>query len=497
MQMAVPDLRTLWRTTAFRLTAAVAALFALAAIVAIGVIYWQVNAFATREVALKVNRSAQVLAAEIRNGASSRLSRRLAQTAQGDPGFLYVLEPPESGQQRAGNLAGWPNDVGADGRMSVFRSLRVSGDERLAIGFGQRLRDGSRLLIAQDASVLGQLAQSVAWWFAIGIGGMAVAGVAAGLLVSRMVLGRIGEITATSRRIMSGRLSERIALAGSDDELDDLAGNLNRMLSRIEELMAGFQEVSDNIAHDLKTPLNRLRNRAEEALNSTGGERESLERILVEADDLIRTFNALLQVARLEAGATDPEREPIDLVRFVGDVVEFYAPVAEDEGASITFEGQGEVMVSANRQLIAQALTNLIENALKYGIPEVAQPNGQDRSATIAITVAARGREAVLSVRDSGPGIPEADRELALKRFGRLDGSRSKPGTGLGLSLVRAVARLHDGQLVLGDGHPGLTVTISLPLMPAGSRSIGSHAVVSDRANGQLAEVRRTINESG
>ena len=257
---------------------------------------------------------------------------------------------------------------------------------------------------------------------------------------------------------MAGDLSRRIPRDGGGGELDDLAQNLNEMLDRIEGLMSGLREVSDNIAHDLKTPLNRLRNSAEAALRDPrGGEayREGLERTIEKADDLIKTFNALLLIARLEAGPLQESLETFDLGALVDDVAELYMPAAEEDGFALTVETEPGVRVIANKQLIGQAVANLIDNAIKYS-------KGATAASAIRVTAGRLGGDAVISVADNGPGISAADRERVLKRFVRLEESRTKPGTGLGLSLVAAVARLHHGEIRLEDNHPGLKVDLVL-----------------------------------
>ena len=357
--------------------------------------------------------------------------------------------------------------------LQVFRYRRGDGAPGLAVGVARPVANGLTLIVARDAAVLQRLARDIWWWFLVGILVMGALGVTAGLLVSHLVLGRIGRITATSERIMAGRLTERIPLDGTGDELDGLARNLNRMLERIETLMAGFREVSDNIAHDLKTPLNRLRNRAEAALSDARGaaaHRESLERILVEADDIIRTFNALLQVARLEVGAVDNAREAFDLSQLARDIVELYEPVAEENGGTIAFDGPAVLEVVANRQLIGQALTNLIENSLKYGRGKVSC--SATARADIMVEAIQEDDSVALTVSDRGAGISQDERAEALRRFGRLDRARSQPGTGLGLSLVAAVASVHGGRLTLSDNAPGLAATMSLPILGQPPRGV-------------------------
>jgi signal transduction histidine kinase len=257
---------------------------------------------------------------------------------------------------------------------------------------------------------------------------------------------------------MQGDLSQRIPTSGGNGELDALAQNLNEMLDRIEGLMSGLREVSDNIAHDLKTPLNRLRNAAEAALRDPrGGEayREGLERTIEKSDELIKTFNALLLIARLEAGPLEESVEAFDLGRFVEDVAELYTPAAEEAGFALAIEAEHGVLIRANRQLIGQAVANLIDNAIKYS-------RGGEPGSAITVRAYREGGQPAISVGDHGPGIAEGDRERALKRFIRLEASRTQPGTGLGLSLVAAVARLHHGEVRLEDNQPGLKVVVLL-----------------------------------
>jgi signal transduction histidine kinase len=284
-----------------------------------------------------------------------------------------------------------------------------------------------------------------------------------GWFVTRRVLGRIDSMTDTTRGIMEGNLSGRLAIAGTNDEFDRLAGNLNLMLDRVEELMVGLKQVSDNVAHDLKTPLTRLRNGAEEALRtarSSDDYRGALEKIIEEADNLIRVFNALLMIARAEAGNAREGMGEFDVAEVARDVAELYEPVAEEAGVSLTVEVPDQLRLFGSRELVGQAIANLVDNALKYA------PVGNDGAAPPSVTVRAMRRDDMvdLVVADTGPGIPEADRARVLERFVRLENSRSRPGFGLGLSLAAAVARLHGGALRLEDNRPGLRAVVSLPI---------------------------------
>ncbi len=268
---------------------------------------------------------------------------------------------------------------------------------------------------------------------------------------------------------MAGDLGGRLPVGRSGDELDRLAENLNEMLERIEALMNGLKEVSDNIAHDLKTPLTRLRNRAEQALAKSGSEgdyRAALEQTIEESDGLIRTFNALLMIARAESGQARDNMADFDAADVAQGIHELYEPLAEDNGLSLNVRSE-PAPLHGNRELISQALANLVENAIKYGQPKpAAQPLGADAAAadrTVLIEARRDGDRIILAVTDHGCGIPDADRKHAVERFVRLETSRTLPGSGLGLSLASAVARLHGGDLTLDDAHPGLRATLSIP----------------------------------
>jgi signal transduction histidine kinase len=284
-------------------------------------------------------------------------------------------------------------------------------------------------------------------------------------------------MTGTTQRIMAGDLSGRLPVGRSGDELDRLAENLNAMLERIEALMMGLKEVSDNIAHDLKTPLTRLRNRAEEALAKSRTEAEyraALERTIEESDGLIRTFNALLMIARAESGQARGNMDDFDAADVARGIHELYEPLAEDDGMTLRVQVESAPL-HGNRELISQALANLVENAIKYGKPDgIVQPLNAGVAAEtdrkeILIEAKRVGDRVLLSVTDRGPGIPAEDRKHAVERFVRLEASRTQPGSGLGLSLASAVATLHGGDLRLDDAHPGLIATLAIPALSSGS----------------------------
>jgi signal transduction histidine kinase len=299
------------------------------------------------------------------------------------------------------------------------------------------------------------------------------------------VLKRIDDINISAQGIMAGDLTRRLPVSGSGDELDRLAEGLNEMLGRISELMTGLQEVSDNIAHDLRTPLTRLRNHAEAAL-AFGGDaaayRQALEKTIEESDQLIRVFNALLLIARAEAGGDLGPLQPLDIGEAARSVGELYEPIAEEEGLVLTVRAEDGLKVRGNRELIGQAIANLVDNALKYGSPN---KDAEDPGAKpdVVITAERTGRSVSLMVADRGPGIAPADRARVLDRFVRLEGSRSRPGSGLGLSLAAAVARMHGGTVDLEDNQPGLRVRLTLPATDERPQSlVPAQLVLDDRA---------------
>lgn len=446
-----------------RITAAILLAFAVASALIFATVAWQTGSLLQRRNAERILTETRLLS-EIasrdgREALVSALNRR--HERRGD--MLYGLSGTPGEPDWLAGLKVWPATLDRDNASASFEftddAVYGQNESRVAIGATLRLPDGTRLLVARDVTAQHALMHSLRQMVFAGLALMAFTALVAGWLINRALMTRLTRISETAREIMGGDLSRRMHLTASNDEFDAVAADLNAMLDRIERLMAGLREVSDNIAHDLKTPLNRLRIRAEQALRDPGDDaacREGLEQVLVEADDLMRTFNALLQVARLEAGTPADNLERFDISAMIDDVADFYAPVVEEAGAELVVEVEPDVYISANRQLVSQALTNLIENAIKYGLD-------QGVAKEITVGAARSGRFAEIWVADRGSGIEEGDRERALHRFVRLDTARTKPGTGIGLSLGAAVAKGHGGEIHLRDNAPGLKVVIRLP----------------------------------
>jgi signal transduction histidine kinase len=468
------------RTTAFRLTLVYLSLFALFAASLLGYFAWNTRRLITEQIATTVNGETSELSDVFGRRGLRGLVFAIENRALRPGANLYLVTTP-TGQAIAGNVGSLAPGVMATLGWSetAYRRLdeQDSADHRALVHVTE-LPSGFRLLIGRDLEerrrLFGIVAEAAQWSLLI----VVVLGLGGGVFVARRVLRRIDAMTGTAQRIMAGDLSGRLPVGRSGDELDRLAENLNAMLERIEALMVGLKEVSDNIAHDLKTPLTRLRNRAEEALAKSGSEaeyRSALERTIEESDGLIRTFNALLMIARAESGQARDNMDDFDAADVANGIYELYEPLAEDDGMALHVRAVSTPL-HGNRELISQALANLVENAIKYGKPvAAAQPLSAGAVAATAsreILIEARrdGDRVLLSVTDHGPGIPEADRHHAVERFVRLEASRTQPGSGLGLSLASAVATLHGGELRLADSHPGLTATLAIPAPAAGDR---------------------------
>jgi signal transduction histidine kinase len=467
------------RTTAFRLTLVYLFLFALFAASLLAYFAWNTRRMITEQITTTV--SAEI--SEISEIYGRRGLRGLFVTIENRalrPGAnLYLVTTP-TGQMIAGNVGSLaPGVMGTTGwSETAYRRLDEEDNayHRALVNVTELSGGGFRLLIGRDLEerrrLFGIVAKAAQWSILV----VVVLGIAGGIFVARRVLQRIDAMTGTAQRIMAGDLSGRLPVGRSGDELDRLASNLNAMLERIEALMVGLKEVSDNIAHDLKTPLTRLRNRAEEALTKSGCEadyRAALERTIEESDGLIRTFNALLMIARAESGQARGNMDSFDAAAVAEGIHELYEPLAEDGGMTLRLK-TSFAPLHGNRELISQALANLVENAIKYGKPTEPKPTEKGSVVSLdakQILIEARreGDQVLLSVTDRGPGIPEGERKHAMERFVRLDTSRSQPGSGLGLSLASAVATLHGGELRLGDAHPGLIATLVLPARAASS----------------------------
>ncbi|MGA2891501.1 MAG: ATP-binding protein [Xanthobacteraceae bacterium] len=453
------------RTTAFKLTLVYLAIFVLFAASLLGYFALNTRRLITEQITTTVTGEINGLTQQYTQGGIRRLVIVVDLRSRRPGSSLYLVTTP-TGEGLAGNVGSLePGVLDHPGWLETnYRRLDApEGNDHHALVEVVELPGGFRLLVGRDLEererLFGIIANAGQWSIALVI----VLGLLGGFFVSQRVLRRIDAMTDTAQNIMRGDLAGRLPVAGTGDELDRLALHLNAMLQRIEALMRGLKEVSDNIAHDLKTPLTRLRNRCEQALRHPTGDdgyRAALETTIAESDDLIRTFDALLMIARAESGQARDNMIEFDAAEIARDVSELYEPLAEEKGIALTVDARTAAPVRGNRELVSQALANLVDNAIKY-----AGPNGKANGVPSEIVVKAGddGERIALSVADRGPGIAEADRGRVVERFVRLEQSRSEPGSGLGLSLASAVARLHGGELTLEDNHPGLRSTIALP----------------------------------
>ncbi|MFL6689703.1 MAG: sensor histidine kinase [Alphaproteobacteria bacterium] len=445
----------LFRTLAFRIVLVYLALFAVSAGALAGFTYWNTKRALDEETDQTIQAEIAGLSEQYQRqglgGLTDVITARSMHAGQG----LYLLVG-SLGHPLAGNLDAWPTVKRTGNRFVEFDyERRVGGilEHHPARGRVFKLVGGLQLLVARDvherSDTERMFTTALPWSVAL----MLTLGLVGGAVMSRNLLKRLDQINSTSREIMAGHLSRRLPVSRAGDEFDTLARNLNRMLERIERLMKGMREVTDSVAHDLRSPLNRLRNRLEGTLRRLpvdDQEAPEIEAAITETDRLISTFDSLLLIAEAEAGAARNSMSRVNLSALAHDVWELYQPVAEESGIALEMMPAQPLEVRGNGNLLSQALANLVDNAIKY------TPSG----GKVTIAAEQNGKGAIVSVADNGPGIPEDDRPRAIERFVRLEASRHSPGTGLGLSLVAAVARLHEARLELSDNQPGLKASM-------------------------------------
>ncbi|MGH6969230.1 MAG: sensor histidine kinase [Stellaceae bacterium] len=451
-----------FNTNAFRLAALYFALFAGSVLTLFAFFYLSTAGFIERQIEQTVGaeiRGLQEQYEQLGLGGLVALVRERSLHERVD-NMIYVMTDPFL-HEIAGNLSAWPRRTTSvkPGWITFPFEVHTRGGTETHTALGtQLIVGGDRLLVARDlrdATTFRQhVLSSIAWAALISLG----LGIIGGLLMTRQMLRRVESVANTTRHIIDGDLAQRIPLTGSGDEFDQLGTNLNAMLDQIERLMVGMRQVTDNIAHDLRTPLSRLRSRLEVTLlekPNAARYAEVLNETIAEADQLLGTFNALLSIAEAEAGSRRDAATTADLAEIARNVAELYEPVADDKGLTLAVSVPDSLPVRGDRHLLSQAIANLLDNALKY------TPSG-----TVSLSVRREGDTARVEVADTGPGIPVDRREVVFDRFVRLEGSRSTPGNGLGLSLVRAVAKLHDGRVRLDDNNPGLKAIFVLPATP-------------------------------
>ncbi|HUD24701.1 MAG TPA: HAMP domain-containing sensor histidine kinase [Burkholderiaceae bacterium] len=442
-----------------RLALGYAVLVAEAILVASGVFYFGTIGVMDRRVDGKITAISNRLMETFQNRPVEELARQieleLNDGIDSDTEIFLVVSP--SGQRVVGNLTAVPE--GARPLGQVVTGEVVRGGKRVSGRLiARQLPDGGFLYVGRDLSEQRSVRDLVVRALAAGAGASLVVLAAGALLFRHQIEKRIGRIRRTAGAIEAGDLKQRIPVT-SDDEFGRLSVDINRMLDRIGQLVDGVRHVSNAIAHDLRTPLGRIRNKLDEAVRhgTTAASSEAATAAIEDIDQLILVFEKLLQIAEAESGVRARSFEAVDLNRIANDMVELYDATAEQQQVSLKPTGSGAVLAAVDRNLLASAVASLIDNAIKYAGP----------GATIEVGAYTQPQSVAIEVRDNGPGIPAPERPKVTERFYRLDQSRNLPGNGLGLSIVSAIATLHGGALQLEDASPGLLARIVLPIGPA------------------------------
>ena len=453
------------RSATFRLALISASLSTLSAIVLFAVIYWAMTGYATSQFEAGIVSDAKALVEVARSdglgGLTEEVDRRTH--AKQTPAAYYLLLGND-GHVLAGNLpplaprAGWHRLHGSE-----HPRQDRDADEPTILAYGIALPGGGFVLVGRDAHLLEELRELIVRAFAWAGGVTVMLAIGSGLLVSTGFLRRVEAINRTTQEIIDGDLKRRVPTRDTGDEIDHLAGNLNRMLDRIGALMEGLRQVSNDIAHDLRTPLARIRQRLDDLRLNAGSLAEYeavVDRTMGDVDVILGAFNALLRIAQIESGTRRAGFADVDLSAIFQNVVDAYAPVAEQDGQTLTANIQAAVTVRGDDALLTQMLSNLVENALRHTPLDTA----------IDVRLEDTQDGVVATVTDTGPGIPEEARDKVLQRFYRLDASRTTAGSGLGLSLVAAVTELHGIAITLTDNAPGLKVILKFPAVVTRNR---------------------------
>jgi signal transduction histidine kinase len=443
------------RSLIFRYALIYTALFCATSLAILGFLYWSTFALDQGRVDAEISAEAALLQEKFSRKGVAEIKTILARRSSDRPGAstIYMLATQRL-EWVAGNLQVWPDGEPAGQEMVEFPLGETSERAR---GRTVELPDGLRLLVGRNLGEGAKFRDLILQAMLGAFGLTFVLGIAGGLLVGRRVSSRLEEINQNSAAILAGDFTRRMPVGSGGDEFDDLSENLNRMLDRIEGLVEGMRSVSDEIAHDLRSPISRLKSRIEVALlteDDMDAYRSVLQETVVEADRILSIFNALLAITLAESGAERERFQDVDLDDMAADVVDTYEPLASETGLALERESSGQALVRGEPHLLAQALANLLDNAIKY------VPAG----GRIVIRLERTEEAQSLVVEDNGPGMPEDFRDRAFERFSRADSSRTQPGSGLGLSLVRAVAHLHGGEVLLEDAGPGLRASLILPL---------------------------------
>jgi signal transduction histidine kinase len=463
----ISNFRQLLNTTAFRLSLIYALLFSMIATIALSFIYWVAAEQIKQQTDQRLRLETDVLMNRYHTGRFDALAQTIQRrnTDSSTTFFIYALLDRRG---RDINKSFRPEYITADRRQAyttmtlgeISHMIPAKQKDSPARVLLTLLPTKHLLMVGADLNQQKHLLNKIFSVVASAIAIIFTLALLGGVLMGRRILKRIDAVRKTAGEIIEGDLTQRMPFTRRNDEFDRLSLVLNRMLQRLEQSMQGMREVTDNLAHDLRTPLNRLRNRLELTLlknPDTVDYKKSQQEAIEDVDTLINTFNSLLNIAQTESGAKGNHLETVDLSQLMNGLGELYDVVAEEENISFNYQIEDNLEVQGNQQLLAQAFTNLIDNAVKY-TPEKGhidlQANRKDSSVIITIS-------------DTGAGIPKEQREHVFKRFVRLDNARTSVGNGLGLSLVKAVMDQHEAEIVLGDNQPGLIVEVRLKIVEA------------------------------
>ena len=420
----------------------------------LGLAYWTANTIIESETRNVVTAELNGLADSYGNLGILGLARAIERRIEGseEPDALYLLTDAW-GRVIAGNIGAWPPTVEPGDGWVELELIRTDNNKSVPISAASiQLRGGERLLVGRDSSARQDFDRALTRSLIIALTAALLLSLMTGWLLTRLVFSRLSEISRTAEDIMSGDLSTRIPLRESGDEFDRLGATLNEMLERIEGLVGNLRMTTDSLAHDLRSPLTRLRLHVETLSDADGSDEDkqvAAERAVREVDHLLRVFSDLTQIARADANIGRTEFETIDLSEICKDVAEFFEPLAKERGVALQFSGE-PVTLQGHKALLTQAVTNLLDNAMRYA----------PKDSEVSIAVHSEDSFGVLSVSDRGPGIPADMRNEILRPFVTMDASRSDGSSGLGLALVASVARLHGGEVALGDNNPGLSVSM-------------------------------------
>jgi len=447
----VPRIR-LFRTSSFRLALLYAGLLTASVLVLFGVTYWFATNYATQDEDNEIGVEFASIQDEAQLSGQARLPAIIDNhlRLRKDVSAIYLLQD-SAGQKIIGNVPAMEPVIG-----TATLRMRVDDRSRQVRARGYRLANGDYLLIGQDTRTLRDMKALIIRAFGVGLLVTLLLALLGGVIVSTTMLKRIDAVSRTARAIVEGDMSQRVPVRGTDDEFDELAASVNAMLNRIDDLMRSMRQVSNDVAHDLRTPLTRLRQRLEHArrrAQTTEELHEALGHSIAQVDSILETFGALLRIAQIEAGGRASEKSAINVSRLLTAIVDDFAPAAEDQGQTLVAEIDKGLSISGDPELLTQMVVNLVDNAIRHSPP----------GARICIEAKAVGDSLELAVVDNGPGIPPRERENVLRPFYRLEASRTTEGSGLGLSLVAAIAKRHDAKLSLGDNSPGLRVAVLFP----------------------------------